>query len=347
MSENTVLFVDDEVSVLRAIKRAVMDEKFVSFFANSGEEALTVLGKNKIDVIVTDMRMPGMDGLKLLKIVKEKYPKTVRVVLSGYTQLSQMLVTINQGEIFKFITKPWTTENELLPVIKQSIDYYNLQTERDSLNEKLTAKNAAYQRIFKTIEDKKIQEREELRHLYKISVLLFSLLRRNIGSKDIIEQDNNKEQSKIFHMAEVIYLTYLGHLPAVVDSKPLAKLIDDIVTNCDNRISIESVEGETFNTKGNHKYLTIVFKILIHILPHKRETFNCRLSQNKQEDEMIRSVFSIDLSSCQFSIHDENQIKIAAALLSKIGAFYDINVAAEYAEQKLNQIYVEWITEKN
>ncbi|WP_196592644.1 response regulator [Pectinatus sottacetonis] len=122
MDQDKVLFVDDEASVLRAIKRAVMDEKFTPFFANSGEEALEIMEKNEISVIITDMRMPKMDGLALLKIVKEKYPRTVRVVLSGYTQLSQLLVTINQGEIFKFITKPWTTDSELLPVIKQSID---------------------------------------------------------------------------------------------------------------------------------------------------------------------------------------------------------------------------------
>lgn len=155
MSPNKILFVDDESNVLSAIRRAVQDEKYMPFFAGSGAEALTIMEDNEFCVIVTDMRMPVMDGLTLLKIVKEKYPRTVRVVLSGFTQLSQMLVTINQGEIFKFITKPWTTNDELLPVIKQAIDYYNLQMERDTLTDNLAAKNIAYQNIFRAMEEKK------------------------------------------------------------------------------------------------------------------------------------------------------------------------------------------------
>ena len=157
MSENKVLFVDDEVNVLSAIRRAVIEEAYTSFFAGSASEALATMEKHEISVIITDMRMPIMDGLTLLKHVKEKYPRTVRVVLSGYTQLSQMLATINQGEIFKFITKPWTTEAELLPVVRQAVDYYNLQVERDTLRENLAKRNLAYQNIFRVMEQKKAQ----------------------------------------------------------------------------------------------------------------------------------------------------------------------------------------------
>lgn len=88
--KNTVLFVDDEIHILSSIRRATMDESFEALFASSGQEALQIFEKKEISVIVTDMRMPGMDGLALLKIVKEKYPQTVRIVLSGYTQLSQV-----------------------------------------------------------------------------------------------------------------------------------------------------------------------------------------------------------------------------------------------------------------
>ena len=77
--------------------------------------------------------MPEMDGLALLKIVKEKYPRIVRLVLSGYTQITTLLTAINQGEIFKFITKPWKLEEEFKGIVQQAIDYYNLQAERDAL----------------------------------------------------------------------------------------------------------------------------------------------------------------------------------------------------------------------
>ena len=82
----SVLFVDDEVNILNAIKREMIDENFKMFFANSAKEALKIIDENQISVIVTDMRMPEMNGLELLKIVEEKSPMTVKMVLSGYTQ---------------------------------------------------------------------------------------------------------------------------------------------------------------------------------------------------------------------------------------------------------------------
>jgi two-component system response regulator HupR/HoxA len=75
-------------------------------------------------VLITDMRMPEMGGLELLKIVKEQYPHIVRMVLSGYTQVTTLLTAINQGEIYKYITKPWKLEEGFKPAIREAIEYY-------------------------------------------------------------------------------------------------------------------------------------------------------------------------------------------------------------------------------
>ena len=139
MKERTVLFVDDEEKVLMSLRRGLLDESYKSLFAKSGEEALEVLEREEVHVIVTDMRMPGMQGLELLKIVKDKYPHIVRVVLSGYTQMTTLLTAINQGEIFKFITKPWKLEQDFKVTIREAIDHYELHNERNSLVEKLVA----------------------------------------------------------------------------------------------------------------------------------------------------------------------------------------------------------------
>ena len=129
----TILFVDDEEKVLKSLQRGLLDEPYNCLFANSGQEALHILESNEVHVICTDMRMPEMNGLELLRIVKDKYPQIVRLVLSGYTQVGMLLTAINQGEIFKFITKPWRLEEEFKSIIKQAIDYYNLRAERDQL----------------------------------------------------------------------------------------------------------------------------------------------------------------------------------------------------------------------
>ena len=131
--KRTILFVADEVRLLRSLEQAMLDEPYETLYAESGAEALKLLEENEVHVIVTDMRMPEMSGLALLKIVKEKYPHIVRLVLSGYTQVTTLLTAINQGEIFRFITKPWKMEQEFKTVLAQAVEYYNLQAERDRL----------------------------------------------------------------------------------------------------------------------------------------------------------------------------------------------------------------------
>ncbi len=137
MYDRTILFVDDEEKVLNSLKRGLLDEPYQTLYANSGKEALEILEKNEVHIIVTDMRMPEMSGLELLGIVKEKYPNIVRLVLSGYTQINTLLTAINQGEIFKFITKPWKLEEEFKSILKQAVDYYDLHAERDKFEKGL------------------------------------------------------------------------------------------------------------------------------------------------------------------------------------------------------------------
>ena len=125
--KRTILFVDDEVRLLRSIERGLIEQPYHLLFAETGEQALRTLAEREVHVLVTDMRMPEMTGLELLKVVKEKYPHIVRIVLSGYTQVSMLLAAINQGEIFRFITKPWRMEEDFIPAIREAVEQYNRQ----------------------------------------------------------------------------------------------------------------------------------------------------------------------------------------------------------------------------
>lgn len=132
----TVLFVDDEIRILNSIKRLVFGKEFESLFANDGNEALEILANNTVHVLVTDMRMPGMSGLELLRIVKEKSPYTARIVLSGYTQVTTLLTAINQGEIFRYIIKPWEDEDELMTAIEDGFKFCENALQRPCSSEK-------------------------------------------------------------------------------------------------------------------------------------------------------------------------------------------------------------------
>lgn len=151
---NRVLFVDDEPNILSSLRRGLAREKYIKFFALNAEEALYIMQEHEIHIIVSDMRMPGMSGLDLLKIVSEKYPNTIKIVLSGYTQLPQVLATINQVDIYKFIPKPWNMEEEFIPLIRVAIDQYNMQAEYRQFRSVLERQNQFYQKMIKQNEDR-------------------------------------------------------------------------------------------------------------------------------------------------------------------------------------------------
>ncbi|MCK4358790.1 MAG: PAS domain S-box protein [Candidatus Cloacimonetes bacterium] len=123
----SVLFVDDDELFLETLKNGLEEEEFSQEYTNSGKQALEILEKKEFHVIVADMKMPEMDGMSLVAKVKEKYPDIVRIVLTGFTNPTEILESINIGEIFRYIIKPWISENEFIAYIKEALDYYNLK----------------------------------------------------------------------------------------------------------------------------------------------------------------------------------------------------------------------------
>lgn len=106
----TLLIVDDELSILSALKRMLRREGYRVLSANSAQEGFEVLATNKVQVILSDQRMPIMNGTEFLSRVCQLYPDTIRIVLSGYTDLETVTDAINRGAIYKFLTKPWDDE---------------------------------------------------------------------------------------------------------------------------------------------------------------------------------------------------------------------------------------------
>lgn len=105
--KRTLLLVDDEQNIISSLKRLLRADGYQILSANGGQEGLDVLAANEVDVIVSDQRMPGMLGADFLRAAKEHYPHTIRIMLSGYTELQSVTDAVNEGAIYKFLTKPW------------------------------------------------------------------------------------------------------------------------------------------------------------------------------------------------------------------------------------------------
>lgn len=114
----SVLLVDDEQSICSALHRTFKQHKYQVFEANSGQQALDVLNNVHIDLIISDQRMPGMKGTQLLKIVKDRFPDTGRIMLSAYGDVEDLTAAINDASVNQFIAKPWS-EPHLLAMAKQ------------------------------------------------------------------------------------------------------------------------------------------------------------------------------------------------------------------------------------
>ena len=111
IKKRTLLIVDDEENVVSSLRRLLRGAGYHIVTASSGPEGLARLAEHDVDVIISDQRMPGMTGVELLRRAKELHPDTIRIVLSGYTELQSITDAVNEGAIYKFLTKPWDDEH--------------------------------------------------------------------------------------------------------------------------------------------------------------------------------------------------------------------------------------------
>ncbi len=161
MSEHAVLAVDDEKSILSSLRRSLRKEPYKLFTAESGAEGLEILAANEIQMVVSDQRMPNMSGTEFLSQVKDLYPDTVRVVLSGYAEAEAIVDSINRGAVFRFIGKPWEDE-DLKTIIRQGLAHYNLVIQNRELSEQTKHQLVELERLNNLLADSVVERTRSL-----------------------------------------------------------------------------------------------------------------------------------------------------------------------------------------
>ncbi|MBU0752675.1 MAG: response regulator [Gammaproteobacteria bacterium] len=161
MAERTLLLVDDEENILSSLARLLRRDGYRILRATSGREGLELLAANEVGVIISDQRMPEMSGTEFLSQVKELYPDTIRIVLSGYTELNSITDAINRGAIYKFLTKPW--EDELLRAnIEEAFRSHEMKRENLRLTDELKSANQALSELNRDLEQRVEDKTQEV-----------------------------------------------------------------------------------------------------------------------------------------------------------------------------------------
>ncbi|ADE11536.1 ATP-binding response regulator [Sideroxydans lithotrophicus] len=168
--ERTLLLVDDEENITSALVRLLRRDGYCILRANSGDAGLELLRQNEVGVIISDQRMPGMTGVEFLGKVRDLYPDTVRIVLSGYTELNSVTDAINRGAIYKFFTKPW--EDDLLRAnVEEAFQRYEMKMENVRLTAELQRANEELLSINHQLEQRVEEKtREVMRNLSILQV---------------------------------------------------------------------------------------------------------------------------------------------------------------------------------
>lgn len=240
----TVLFVDDETSILRTMKRIFHSKPFKLVLADSAQKALDFMQENTVHVVVSDMKMPGMNGAEFLSQVALNFPETYKIVLSGFADLESTLEVINNGQIQRFLQKPWDND-VLIEAVERGVTQHKMAAENKRLQILTAKQNKELASLNGVLEQKVEQRTKQLRVALNRSEHATTSVKKVIynmlSSNPLFSGAYAKSVSQVAHsiaskmelsekqVADIAYAALIGELGMVgLDSKviqtPFSKL---------------------------------------------------------------------------------------------------------------------------
>ena len=188
--QHTLLFVDDEPSILNALCRLFHWEGYQLLTAESGERGLQLLREREVSLVISDQRMPQMIGAEFLGHARTVSPHSIRIMLTGYSDIDAAKQAINEGGIYRYITKPWNDE-QLKTIVHEALERYDLEESNRRLTLELQRKNAELEQFNARLEQRVEERTRELRTAYEQNLALTRRLElkvRELEGKDRIAQ---------------------------------------------------------------------------------------------------------------------------------------------------------------
>jgi response regulator RpfG family c-di-GMP phosphodiesterase len=267
-AQPTLLFVDDERNILSALNRLFRPQGYRIFTAEGGPAALQIMERQAIDLVISDMRMPGMDGAQLLAHIAERWPDTTRMLLTGYADIQSTVSAINHGHIYRYISKPWD-DNDIKLNVATAIEQKKLVEEKRRLEALTKQQNAELHALNEQLETKVRQRTEQLQHAhqnlidsYHASLHVFS---------GLIELREGRAPGHAKRVAErcAQLARHLQLTEAFTQTLYNAALLHDIGTlGFDSALPQKSFESLTLSERSEYiKHPDIAAALLMHMEP--------------------------------------------------------------------------------
>ena len=205
-SRGVVLCVDDESSILSALRRVLRRERYTVLLAESGAAGLALVEEQPVDVIVSDMRMPGMSGAQFLSAVAKQSPDTVRILLTGYADVDSAVSAVNEGGIYRYLTKPWV-DDDLRLTVKEALEKRHWLRERGELLDLTARQNIELRTLNDELEQRVLRRTEQLKQSA-------DALQRAYAE---LEQTFDGTIATFAHLAEMREGTAAGHARRVAE----------------------------------------------------------------------------------------------------------------------------------
>ncbi len=278
-----VLLVDDEEMNLRSLSQ-ILEGKYNIFTAPDGLQALEIIKKHKIEIILSDQRMPNMTGTELFKNVMESSPETIRIIITAYTDINSVLNAINQGNVYKFLTKPIEPE-DLKITVKRALEVYELQKNNEHLLQELRNLNTdlekkVEERTHKLVETNQFQKDlvETIIHDLKNPLSNIIMFSRNIAEREqILEKAKNTSElintsgKQLLEMVEkLLEISFIENesIKPEMERINLARELEDLVAHFSESAKNKEIKLELINNLDNAYIFSdrILFRRIINNL---------------------------------------------------------------------------------
>jgi FixJ family two-component response regulator len=204
---HSILIVDDERNILTALGRLFRKEPYRILTADNAEEALLILKQGEQPkVIISDQRMPKIDGAEFLALVKDILPDTIRIMLTGFSDINAAMEAINKGGIYRYILKPWN-DQELKITVKRAIERYDLVQQNMGLTQELKQKNITLENLNQNLEQMVKERTSELEKALDKNLVLNEQLQQKV--KELKGRDRILQYLLTIHPLEEALQTIL------------------------------------------------------------------------------------------------------------------------------------------